>query len=142
MVTPTVGPQWPERCPCGGWPNDPGVQIPESPDLYNHRVVTHWIAQSHGSWAVFADLSRVQTNAEKQRAAAVRADREARLTAASGTWQTAMESATPPALSCLLAMHEPYLMHGEILCEHCIDEYDDHVAWPCRHWDLLTQLAA
>lgn len=135
-----VGIEYPARCPCGGWPGDPGVQIPEQPTLYNHRVVTHQIAESHGFWAVMADLPRVQTAAEKQAAVLIRMEREARRIKAWETWHAAVGSAAPAALSSLLAMHEPYLSYGEILCNHCINEYDDHVEWPCKHWDLLTQL--
>jgi hypothetical protein len=141
MVTPAVDPHWPEACPCGGWPNDPGVQVPEQPTLYNHKVLTHQIANDHGFWAVVADLPRVETRAERQQAAAVRLEREARRIKAWETWHAAVNNAKSPPLSSLMAMHEPYLMYGEILCSHCINEYDDHAEWPCAHWNLLVQLA-
>lgn len=135
-------PPLPEHCPCGGWPGDPGVQIPELPDHYNHAVVTHKVERSGKSWAPVADLPRIETEAEAAAKQAVRDHARAQWTAADNDWRHARRWTRPKALRALVILHRPTLSNYDTVdCSFCPGEFRGEQAdWPCEHWTLIRQL--
>jgi hypothetical protein len=123
------------------------VPIPESPDLYNHQVLTHRVELTLGlRWVVIQDIfPRVQTEAEKQAKAAAAALFKAQLDAARESWRRTVDRAEGP-LRVLLVMHQPILGgytggKQDIVCQQCdCDDDNEGAEWPCDSWDLLVQL--